>query len=72
MIGLASSNYRRTAAVAVICALPLLGAVLPYGPIKPPSEGRAIFESDSEYGYIQVVEKGSEHDLVLNEGQAVG
>src|SRR6202165_650394 len=70
-IGLASANYRRTAALALVCALPLLGALLPYGPIKPPSDGGSIFESDSEYGYIQVVEKGSEHDLILNEGQAI-
>jgi spermidine synthase len=71
VIGLAGSNYRRTAALALICALPLVAALLPFGPIKPPSEGRSIFESDSEYGYIQVVEKGTEHDLILNEGQAI-
>src|SRR5207253_8401458 len=59
------------AAVTLLCALPLQGAALPHGSIKPPTDGRTIYEADSEYGYIQVVERGSEHDLTLNEGQAI-
>ena len=69
--GMIRLGDRATTPLALLCALPLLAALLPLGPIKPPSQGRTIFESDSEYGYIQVVEKGSEHDLILNEGQAV-
>jgi spermidine synthase len=58
-------------AVTLLCALPLLGAAIPYGAIRPPTDGRAIYEADSEYGYIEVVERGSERDLILNEGQAI-
>src|SRR5258708_4601847 len=59
------------AALTVLCALPALGAAVPYGTIRPPADGRSIYESDSEYGYIQVVERGRERDLILNEGQAI-
>src|SRR5258708_30294476 len=59
------------AALTVLCALPALGAAVPYGTIRPPAGGRSIYESDSEYGYIQVVERGRERDLILNEGQAI-
>jgi spermidine synthase len=69
--GLISLRYTRAVAISLLAALPLGGALLPYGPIRPPAEGRTIYESDSEYGYIQVVERGTEHDLVLNEGQAI-
>jgi predicted membrane-bound spermidine synthase len=71
VIGMIRLRVRAAVPLALLCALPILAALIPYGSIKPPSQGRTIFESDSEYGYIQVVEKGSEHDLILNEGQAV-
>ena len=69
--GMVRLRISGAATLTVLCALPLLGAALPYGSIKPPTDGRAIYEADSEYGYIQVVERGSEHDLILNEGQAI-
>ncbi len=69
--GMIALRYVRALAVAAVAILPLLGAALPIDSIRPPADGRAIYESDSEYGYIQVVERGTEHDLILNEGQAI-
>ncbi len=43
---------------------------LPSG-IKPPQIGRLIYEKDSAYGYIQVVQDGTQTDLILNEGEAI-
>jgi spermidine synthase len=71
LLGMVLLRPAGAGALTLLCALPLLGAVLPYGSIKPPTDGRAIYEADSEYGFIQVVERGSEHDLTLNEGQAI-
>ncbi len=71
VIGMISLRYSRGLLVAGVALLPMLGAALPVGSIRPPADGTAIYESDSEYGYIQVVERGSEHDLILNEGQAI-
>jgi spermidine synthase len=53
-------------AVAVIIAW----AFLPGG-IKPPEVGTLLFEKESAYNYIQVVQVGSSTELILNEGQAV-
>ena len=72
--GLVSLRMARAAGVAMLALVPLLGAALAPGSIRPvpAGAGHAIYESDSEYGYIQVVEKDDgEHDLILNEGQAV-
>jgi spermidine synthase len=44
--------------------------LLPSG-IKPPPEGRLLYERDSAYNYIQVVQAGDETELMLNEGMAV-
>ena len=69
--GLVTLRSARALGVGAACLLPLLGAVIPYGAIRPPDQGRSIYESDSEYGYIQVVENGAEHDLILNEGLGI-
>jgi spermidine synthase len=53
-------------AVAVILAW----IFLPAG-IKPPEVGRLLYEKESAYNYIQVVQSGTATDLILNEGQAV-
>jgi spermidine synthase len=45
-------------------------ALLPHG-IKPPEQGRLLYEKESAYNYIQVVQVGTRTELVLNEGQAV-
>ncbi|MFI5284179.1 MAG: spermidine synthase [Candidatus Dormibacterales bacterium] len=52
--------------VAVILAFVLL----PSG-IKPPEVGKLLYEKESAYNYIQVVQDGTRTDLILNEGQAI-
>src|SRR5437588_10157963 len=44
--------------------------LLPSG-IKPPQTGRLVYEKESAYHYIQVVQDGPRTDLLLNEGQAI-
>ena len=39
--------------------------------IKPPASGRLLYEKESAYHYIQVVQDGSQTNLILNEGQAI-
>ena len=53
-------------AVAVLVAW----IFLPSG-IKPPQIGRLLYEKESAYGYIQVVQDGTRTDLILNEGEAI-
>jgi spermidine synthase len=53
-------------AVAVILAW----IFLPAG-IKPPAVGTLIYEKESAYNYIQVVQAGTTTELILNEGEAV-
>ncbi len=56
---------------AAFLLIVLLGAwLLPRG-IKPPEVGSLLYERDSAYNYIQVVQDGSRTDLILNEGQAI-
>jgi len=56
---------------AVFLVIVLVGAfLLPHG-IKPPEVGTLLYEKDSAYHYIQVVQDGSKTELVLNEGQAI-
>jgi spermidine synthase len=67
--GLALWPRRRiyaTFAVAVILAW----IFLPAG-IKPPEFGNLLYEKESAYNYIQVVQQGSKTQLILNEGQAI-
>src|SRR4030088_3361252 len=53
-------------ALAVILAW----VFLPSG-IKPPQVGKLIYEKESAYHYIQVVQVGTKTELILNEGQVV-
>ena len=39
--------------------------------IKPPQTGRLLYEKESPYSYVQVVQDGSRTELILNEGEAV-
>jgi len=39
--------------------------------IRPAERGRLVYETESEYNYIQVVEEDGARKLVLNEGHAV-
>ena len=43
---------------------------LPSG-IKPPQVGTLLYERESAYNYIQVVQVGTKTELILNEGQAI-
>jgi len=70
LVGLIRSRARHVAFYALLLAL-LLGLALlfPGGAVKP-AEG-ALFETESLYNYIRVVQKDSSVILELNEGQAV-
>jgi spermidine synthase len=39
--------------------------------IKPPVAGRLLYEKESPYSYIQVVQVGDQTELILNEGEAI-
>ncbi|MHB8509435.1 MAG: spermidine synthase [Candidatus Dormibacteria bacterium] len=71
MVGMVAGRYARSLMVGALCGLPLLGALFPPAYIRLPAEGRVLYESDSEYGYIQVAQVGEERQLILNEGHAV-
>lgn len=43
---------------------------LPSG-IKPPQVGSLVYEKESAYNYIQVVQDGTRTELILNEGDAI-
>jgi spermidine synthase len=60
---------RRLYALLLIAVL-AGSALLPSG-IKPPEQGRLLYEKESAYNYIQVVQEGTRTELVLNEGQAI-
>ncbi|MFC2037221.1 spermidine synthase, partial [Chloroflexota bacterium] len=49
----------------------LLLILLPGGIIKPAEYGELLYETESAYNYIQVVQYGNEVGLKLNEGQGV-
>src|SRR6195256_1903480 len=51
-------------------AVILAWILLPSG-IKPPEVGKLLYEKESAYHYIQVVQVGTKTELILNEGQAV-
>jgi spermidine synthase len=56
---------------AAFLIIVLVGAyLLPHG-IKPPEVGTLLYEKDSAYHYIQVVQDGTKTELILNEGQAI-
>jgi spermidine synthase len=70
----ASGALQRTAFAGVVLALAaLLPVIAPGGLIRPADyrNSRVIHERESQYNYIQVLERGSETLLVLNEGHAI-
>src|ERR1700693_4178702 len=60
---------RRLYAVFGIAVI-LAWIFLPSG-IKPPQVGSPLYEKESAYNYIQVVQDGTRTELILNEGQAI-
>lgn len=49
----------------------LVSPAIAAGTIKPPYRGELVYETESEYNYIQVLKDGDEYLLALNEGQAI-
>ncbi len=63
---------RRTSPVLVAAAcVAIFVALLDDGTIKPPYRGELIYETESAYNYIQILQEGDRTLLALNEGQAI-
>jgi len=70
LVGLARSGFRRLPLYLWMPALILLLALLLRGqPVK--AAAGAIYETESAYNYIQVVEQDGCRSLLLNEGQGI-
>ena len=70
VISVAGLWPRRRLYAAFCIAVILAWILLPSG-IKPPQVGSLLYEKESAYNYIQVVQDGSKTELILNEGQAI-
>ena len=66
--GMATVGAHRTKSTASLCLLPLVGLVIPFSGIRPVHGGSLITEAETEYGYVQVVQSGSERQMIVNEG----
>lgn len=73
ILGLLSTANTRQALVSAAMLLVVLGlaAFAPRGIVKPPERGQLIYEKESAYNYIQVVQEGKRVALQLNEGHAI-
>jgi spermidine synthase len=70
VISVAALWPRRRFYAAFGIAVILAWILLPSG-IKPPQVGSLLYEKESAYNYIQVVQVGTQTQLILNEGQAI-
>jgi spermidine synthase len=70
VISVAGLWPRRRLYAAFGLAVILAWVLLPSG-IKPPQVGTLVYEKESAYNYIQVVQDGTKTELILNEGQAI-
>jgi spermidine synthase len=70
VISVAGLWPRRRLYAAFGIAVILAWILLPSG-IKPPEVGSLVYEKESAYNYIQVVQDGTKTELILNEGQAI-
>ncbi|HEV2036312.1 MAG TPA: fused MFS/spermidine synthase [Candidatus Dormibacteraeota bacterium] len=61
---------RRKLYASFVVAVILAWIFLPSG-IKPPEVGTLVYERESAYNYIQVVQVATTTELILNEGQAI-
>ena len=73
ILGLLSTSNTRPAMLSAAMLLTVLGlaAFAPRGIVKPPERGQLIYEKESAYNYIQVVQEGKRVSLMLNEGRAI-
>jgi spermidine synthase len=73
ILGLLIVRARSLAATAALLAvaLPPLSLVAEAGVIRPPELGHLVYEHESEYNYIQVIEDQGRYLLALNEGHAI-
>jgi spermidine synthase len=72
LAGLLEARALRLSGVAVaFMVLLLVSPAIATGAIKPPYRGELVYETESEYNYIQVLKDGDEFLLALNEGQAI-
>jgi predicted membrane-bound spermidine synthase len=69
VVGLFQTDRRRALFYALLPISILALHCLPMGAVKP-TEGM-IYETDSAYNYIQVIQKGGEVLLKLNEGEGI-
>src|SRR5207302_430670 len=69
-VGFWASRRGRLAAVIPVAIL-LLAAVQHGTGIRDAAYGQRLYEAESAYNYIQVVQSGQRRDLILNEGHAV-
>ncbi len=72
LLALSMTGVRRHPALyaAILVLAAGAWAALAVG-VKPPQQGRLLFETESAYNYIQVVQTGDRTELLLNEGEGV-
>lgn len=70
--GLISVRARLLAGVGIVAglAIPALASSAPLQ-VRPPEMGALLYEGESAYNYIQVVEEDERRSLILNDGHAV-
>ncbi|HQZ88859.1 MAG TPA: fused MFS/spermidine synthase [Thermomicrobiales bacterium] len=56
--------------VAMLLVVALVPVIQPAGLIRPPEYGRVIYEAETRYNYVQVIQYQDETRLALNEGHA--
>lgn len=72
-LALLALNERLLAVLFSLLAVLQVGVALgaETGTIRPADQGRLVYEQESEYNYIQVLERDGAYLLALNEGHAV-
>jgi spermidine synthase len=72
LVGISAAGLwpRRKLYALFALAVILAWIFVPSG-IKPPQVGKLLYEKESAYHYIQVVQDGNKTELILNEGQAI-
>lgn len=72
LVGVVALDGRRAWRWSVLLLIILaLSALVPRGVVRAAQGGELIYETESAYNYIQVVQSGDNRYLMLNEGHAV-